>query len=66
MSVAGFDGEQFTEYLVHPLTTMKQNTTEIGISLADTLIDVIKNPSKEKRTVEFDAELIKGDTVAKI
>ena len=66
ISIAGFDGELFTRYLTHPLTTMKQDTTKIGIALAKTLIECIKNPSKEKRVVEFDAELLKGRTVAKI
>ena len=66
ISIAGFDGEIFVKYLTHPLTTMVQDTNKIGIALAKTLIDVIKNPSKEKRTVEFDAELFKGRTVAKI
>ena len=66
ISIAGFDGEIFVKYLTHPLTTMVQDTNEIGIALAKTLIESIKNPSKERRTVEFDAELFKGKTVAKI
>ena len=66
ISIAGFDGELFTKYLTHPLTTMKQDTHKIGEALANTLIDAIKIPSLEKRVVEFDAELIKGKTVAKI
>ena len=66
ISIAGFDGELFTRYMSYPLTTMKQDTNEIGIALANTLIEVMENPSNEKRTVEFDAELIKGKTVAKI
>ena len=66
ISLAGFDGEIFTQYLSHPLTTMKQNTHDIGVALANTLIDIINNPTGEKRTVEFDAELFKGRTVKKI
>ena len=66
ISIAGFDGELFTRYLTHPLTTMKQDTNKIGIALAKTLIEIIKNPTSEKKVVEFDAELLKGKTVAKI
>lgn len=66
ISIAGFDGETFTKYLSHPLTTMKQDTHKIGIALAKTLIDTIKNPEFGRRIVEFDAELFKGKTVAKI
>ena len=66
ISVAGFDGAIFSKYLTHPLTTMKQDTQAIGVALAKTLIDIIKNPSSDPKAVEFTAELIKGDTVAKI
>ena len=66
ISVAGFDGAIFTKYLTHPLCTMKQDTNKIGVALAKTLIETIKDPSGERRRVEFDAELIKGRTIAKI
>ena len=66
ISVAGFDGHQFSQLLYKPLCTMKQDTYQIGIALANTLIDIIKNPTNERRIVEFDAELIKGQTVAKV
>ena len=66
ISVAGFDGALFTSYLTHPLTTMRQDTNEIGEALAKTLIDVIKNPSEQPKVVELNATLIKGRTVAKI
>lgn len=66
MSVAGFDGAIFSRYLNYPLTTMVQDTDAIGTALARTLIEIIKEPREEKRVVEFDAELFKGRTVAKI
>lgn len=66
MSVAGFDGAIFSRYLNYPLTTMVQDTDAIGTALAKTLIEIIKEPREEKRVVEFDAELFKGRTVAKI
>ncbi len=66
ISVAGFDGALFTSYLTHPLTTMRQDTNEIGTALAKTLIEVITNPNEQPKVVEFDATLIKGRTVAKI
>ena len=66
ISVAGFDGAVFAKYLTHPLTTMVQDTNEIGVALAKVLLDSIKNPHKGKTVVEFDAKLFKGRTVAKI
>ena len=66
ISIAGFDGALFTSYLTHPLTTMRQDTNKLGSALAETLIDVIKNPNQPHRVVEFDATLVKGKTVAKI
>lgn len=66
ISVAGFDGAVFAKYLTHPLTTMVQDTNEIGVALAKVLLESIKNPHKGKTVVEFDAKLFKGRTVAKI
>ena len=66
ISVAGFDGAIFSKYLTHPLCTMKQDTNKIGVALAKTLIETIKDPNGGRRIVEFDAELFKGKTVAKI
>lgn len=66
ISVAGFDGATFSKYLNYPLTTMVQDTNEIGIALAKTLLKNIKNPNKEKTVVEFEAKLFKGGTVTKI
>lgn len=66
ISIAGFDGAIFTKYLTHPLTTMRQDTNKIGTALAKTLIETIKDPQGGRRIVEFDAELFKGKTVAKI
>ena len=66
ISVAGFDGAIFSKYLTHPLTTMRQDTNKIGTALAKTLIETIKDPQGGRRIVEFDAELFKGKTVAKI
>ena len=66
VSVAGFDGAIFGKYLTHPLATMNQDTSAIGEALAKTLVDIIKNPEKGKRVVEFDAQLFKGKTIAKL
>lgn len=66
ISVAGFDGMPFAKYLTYPLTTMKQDSEAIGTALAKTLIEVMRHPTKEKKVVKFEAELIKGRTVAKI
>lgn len=66
ISVAGFDGMIFSQYLNYPLTTMRQDTHEIGVALAKVLIESIKDKSNKRKVVELDAELLKGKTVAKI
>lgn len=40
--------------------------TNHGTALAKTSLELIKNPTGERKVVEFTAELIKGDTVAKL
>ncbi len=66
ISVAGFDGAPWAKYLSHPLTTIKQDTALIGKTIAELLIKVINNPSREKESIGLEAELIKGKTVGKL
>lgn len=67
VSVAGYDGTRFSQMLNPKITTIRQNTREIGRIAADELISAIENPRATivKRVV-VDAELIEGETIRKI
>lgn len=67
ISIAGYDGITMASQIEPPITTIRQNTAEIGRSAAVKLINLIE---RSKTTVEelimIDGELIEGKTVAKI
>ena len=67
VSVAGYDGTRFSQMLNPKITTICQNTREIGRIAADELISAIENPRATivKRVV-VDAELIEGETIKRI
>lgn len=67
VSVAGYDGTRFSQMLNPKITTICQNTREIGRIAADELISAIENPRATivKRVV-VDAELIEGETIRKM
>ena len=67
VSVAGYDGTRFSQMLNPKITTIRQNTREIGRIAADELISAIENPRATivKRIV-VDAELIEGETIKRI
>ena len=67
VSVAGYDGTRFSQMLNPKITTIRQNTREIGRIAADELISAIENPRATivKRVV-VDAELIEGETIKRI
>ena len=60
-------GTRFSQMLNPKITTIRQNTREIGRIAADELISAIENPRATivKRVV-VDAELIEGETIRKI
>ena len=64
ISIAGFDGTIFSEYISPALTTMKQDVGGIGKSLARLLIDQIRYPSLPIRKIAYDAVLFKGETIS--
>ncbi|MDY4545965.1 MAG: LacI family DNA-binding transcriptional regulator [Candidatus Choladocola sp.] len=44
ISIAGYDGIRFGQYLTPPLTTLEQDTEQIGMEAANELIQLIENP----------------------
>ncbi|MCQ2506387.1 MAG: LacI family transcriptional regulator [Lachnospiraceae bacterium] len=67
ISIAGFDGLKMASVVTPKLTTVYQNTTEIGKKAADKLIDQIENPKTtviEHLVVE--TELVSGESVCDI
>ena len=67
VSVAGYDGTRFSQMLNPKITTIRQNTREIGRIAADELISAIENPrSTIVKRVVVDAELIEGETIKRI
>lgn len=47
VSIIGFDGQQATEYVTPPLTTVLQPCFEIGYTAAELLVDLIENPQQD-------------------
>jgi DNA-binding LacI/PurR family transcriptional regulator len=67
ISIAGYDGILLTSVLEPRLTTIKQDTTEIGRVAADKLISQIENPRIELvEHILVKGQLIEGESVAKI
>ena len=67
VSIAGYDGTRFSQMLNPKITTIRQDTREIGRIAADELISAIENPRATivKRIV-VDAKLIEGETIKRI
>ncbi|QMS84442.1 LacI family DNA-binding transcriptional regulator [Candidatus Xianfuyuplasma coldseepsis] len=67
ISVIGFDGTQVNQYASPQLTTVKQDTIEIGKQAADYLLRVITNeiPNRPK-TVTIEPVLVVGESTKSI
>lgn len=64
ISVAGYDGILLSQVLRPRLTTLKQDTFEIGKAAATTLIDAIKEPKTAfPQQIVIPGELLPGGTV---
>jgi DNA-binding LacI/PurR family transcriptional regulator len=62
ISVTGFDGI-FSGQVTNPrLTTVKQNTEEIGQTLAKSLIECIEKKKTEPRSIEIKATILSGES----
>ena len=67
ISFEGYDGIPLTQALEPKLTTIRQSTTQMGITAAERLISLIENPQNANRMPAiFPIELLEGGTVAKI
>jgi LacI family transcriptional regulator len=62
----GFDGLEVSEYMVPPLTTVFQPSSEIGFSAAKFLVDAINFPSQRIPNKIFRTKLIIRESVKKV
>ena len=68
ISFVGFDGVMMGQIIEPKLTTVSQNTAELGRRAADLLISRIKGEeiSELKKHTLIETALIKGQTVARL
>ena len=67
ISVIGYDGIESTRYTIPRLTTIRQDTKQIGKLAAENLIKLIEHPrSTIIRPIVVEGELYKGSTVKDI
>lgn len=64
-SVAGFDGLEINEFLIHPITTIAQPTSKIAYTSVKELFKII-NKKEYNEVTSFDADLFIGETIAEI
>lgn len=65
LSVVGFDGIVYSEYLNPSLTTVRQPGYEIGVQSMKHLLEIINNKSIERRRIHLKNELVIRKSVAK-
>lgn len=67
ISVAGYDGIHIVSQFQPRLTTVQQNTVEIGRTAAEKLIQYIENPdAKREESIVVKTNLEKGRTVGRV
>jgi LacI family transcriptional regulator/LacI family purine nucleotide synthesis repressor len=67
ISVAGYDGIRIGRHIEPALTTIKQDTEQIGRQAAENLIKLIEHPrSTIIRPIVVEGELYEGGTVGNI
>lgn len=67
ISVAGYDGIRIGRHLEPQLTTLRQDTAQIGAQAAENLIQLIENPKTTlARVVVIEGEVFEGKTVGAI
>ncbi|MCR5321209.1 MAG: LacI family transcriptional regulator [Lachnospiraceae bacterium] len=67
ISITGFDGIWLASRLHPALTTVKQNTSEIGLAAARNLTEQIMHADKMgAQNISIPTTLVKGETVAKV
>jgi DNA-binding LacI/PurR family transcriptional regulator len=58
VAVAGFDDMPFSARTTPPLTTVRQPIQRTGATAAETLIDMIANPSLQPRRIILPTQLV--------
>ena len=67
ISIAGYDGIRIGRHLEPQLTTLRQDTAQIGAQAAENLIQLIENPKTTlARIVVIEGEVFEGKTVGAI
>lgn len=66
VSVAGFDGIVYSEYLTPPLTTVRQPGYEIGVQAMKQLLQIIDDNKVTRGRIRLDNELLVRKSVKKI
>lgn len=67
ISVVGYDGIAYSQFLSPRLTTYKQDTEKLGRMAAKQLIELIENPQTTfNEVMSISGELIEGDSVGNI
>ncbi len=67
ISMVGYDGISYSQFLSPKLTTYRQDTESIGRVAARRLIELIENPQTTfKEVINISGELIEGNSVAEI
>jgi len=67
ISVAGYDGIRIGRHIEPQLTTIRQNTQDLGAKAAERLISLIQNPDEvEDEMILISGTLVEGKSVGKI
>lgn len=66
LSLIGFDDIQLARYVSPALTTIRQNTDELGRKAAYELLELMQNPNKPPTVTTVSTDLIVRDTVKKV
>ena len=67
ISIAGYDGSRLSQMLSPKLTTIKQDTDQIGKEAADRLISIIEKPKTAlMERVVIEGILLKGESVGRV
>lgn len=66
ISVIGYDNIMLSQYLTPPLTTIHQPKAELGKLAVETLLQRIKAPEQEYKTLMLEPQLIERQSVKKL
>ena len=67
VSVVGYDGIAYAQFLSPKLTTYLQDTAQIGVTAAKQLISLIENPQTTfTEVITVNGRFLEGESVAQI